>query len=77
MWKVGQKQPFFQMNAILKFGFKKKKKKRKLCFSEVNYLNYKKRPNFACDKYISPKTRGNKNKQCTHSTPLNQCMEHY
>ena len=25
MWKVGQKQPFFQMSAILKFDFQKKK----------------------------------------------------
>ena len=29
-----------------------------------------KRPNFACDNYIFPKTRGNKNKQCTHSSPV-------
>ena len=26
--------------------------------------------NFACENYIFPKTRGNKNKQWTHSTPL-------
>ena len=30
----------------------------------------KKRLNFACGNYISPKTRGNKNKPWTHSTPL-------
>ena len=27
MWKVGQKQPFCRMSAILKFDFKKKKKR--------------------------------------------------
>ena len=32
---------------------------------------HKKRPNFACGKYIFPKTRGNKNKTWTYSTPLN------
>ena len=32
---------------------------------------HKKRPNFACGNYIFPKTRGNKNKPWTHSTPLN------
>ena len=55
------------MSAILKFDFQIRKQ---LCFSEVNYLNYTKRPKFACDNYIFPKARGNKNKQCTHSTPL-------
>ena len=60
------------MCTILKFDFQKRKE---LCFSKVNYLNYTKRnPNFACDKYIFPKTRGNKNKQCTHSTPLNTTL---
>ena len=44
------------MSAILKFDFQKRKQLR---FSEVNYLNTK-RPNFACDYYIFPKTRGNK-----------------
>ena len=77
MWKVGQKQPFlFQMSAILKFDFQKRKQLR---FSEVNYLNYKKRPSFACDNCIFPKTRGNKNKQCTHSTALknlNLCISY-
>ena len=55
------------MSAILKFDFQKRKQLR---FFEVNYQNYTKRPNFACDNYIFPKTRGNKNKQCTYSTPL-------
>ena len=62
------------MSVILKFDFQKRKQIR---FSEVNYLNYTKQtqttqkaPNFACDNYIFPKTKGNKNKPCTHSTPL-------
>ena len=55
------------MSAILKFDFQKGKQLR---FSEVNYLTTQKRPIFACDNYIFPKTRGNKNKQCTHSTPF-------
>ena len=55
------------MNAILKFDFQKRKQLR---VSEVNYLNYT-RPNLECDNYISPKTRGNKNKQWTHSTFVN------
>ena len=63
MWKVGQKQPFFQMSTILKFDFQKRKQ---LHFPEENYLNYTKRHNFACDNYIFPKTRANRNKQWTH-----------
>ena len=55
------------MSAILKFDFQKREQ---LCFSEENYLNYTKRPNFACGNYIFPKTRGNKNKPWTHSTHL-------
>ena len=56
-------------NSTMAFTKKKKKKKRK---KKVNYLNYtQKRPNFACDNYIFPKTRRNKNKQWTHSTPVN------
>ena len=51
------------MSAILKFDFQKRKQLR---FSEVNYLNYTKTPSFACDNYIFPKTRRNKNKQWTH-----------
>ena len=57
------------MSAILKFDFHKREQLR---FSEVNYLNYIKKPNFACGNYILPKTMGNKNKPWTHSTPLNQ-----
>ena len=40
------------MSAILKFDFQKRKQLR---FSEVNYLNYTKKTNFACDNYIFPK----------------------
>ena len=58
------------MSAILKSDFQKRKQLR---FPEVNYLNYTKRPNFACGNYIFPKTRGNKNKPWTHSTSLNAC----
>ena len=54
------------MSAILTSDFQKRKQLR---FSEVNYLNYTKRPNFARGSYIFPKTRGNKNKPWTHSTP--------
>ena len=60
------------MSAILKFDFQKRKQLR---FSEVNYLNYTKKTQFCmwhCGNYIFPKTRGNKNKQWTHSTPLKQ-----
>ena len=46
------------MSAILKFDFQKRKQLR---FREVDYLNYIKRPNFACDNYSFTKTRGNKN----------------
>ena len=55
------------MSAILKFDFQKRKQLR---FSEVNCLTTQKRPNFACGNYIFPRTRGKKNKQWTHSTPL-------
>ena len=51
------------MSAILKFDFQKRKQLR---FSVVNYLNYTKKTQFACDNYIFPQTRGNKNKQWTH-----------
>ena len=37
----------------------------------MNYLNYTKKIQFCMwQYYIFPKTRKNKNKQCTHSTPL-------
>ena len=56
------------MRAILKLDFQNRKQLR---FSEVSYLNYtQKKPNFVCDNYIFPKTRANKNKQWTHSTPV-------
>ena len=45
------------MSAILKFGLKNTFFRRKL--SKL----HKKRHNFACDNYIFPKTKGNKNKQ--------------
>ena len=64
------------MIAILKFNFQKRKQLR---FSEVNYLNYtkkkkkkKKDPILHVTTTFFPKTRGNKNKQWTHSTPLNK-----
>ena len=41
-------------------------KKKTITFSEVNYLNYTKRPNFAGDNYIFPKTRGKR----TNSVPI-------
>ena len=49
------------MSAILKFDFKKE---NNYIFSKENYLNYTKKTQFSCD--IFPKTRANKNKQCTH-----------
>ena len=58
------------MSAILKFDFQKKKTIT-FFWSKLSKL-HKKRPNFECDNYIFPKTREIKNKQCTHSTPLNQ-----
>ena len=62
------------MSAILKFDFQKRKQLR---FSEVNYLNYTKRPNFACDNYIFPKTSGKNNNQWTHSPPLTEAIWNY
>ena len=46
-------------------------KKRTITFfwSKLSKL-HKKRPNFACGNCIFPKTRGNKSKPWTHSTPL-------
>ena len=54
------------MRASLKFDFQKKKE---------NYLNYTKRHNFACDNYIFPKTRANKNKEWTRLSALDMLME--
>ena len=74
--KSRSKKPFFQMSAILKFDFQKE---NNYVFSEVNDLNYThthththQRPDCACDNYIFPKTRGNKNKKWTHSIPVRQ-----
>ena len=59
------------MSAILKFDFQKRKKLR---FSEVNYLNYtKKDPIMHVTTTFSLKQGGNKNKQWTHSTPIKFC----
>ena len=57
---------FFQMSAIVKFDFQKRKQLR---FSEVNYLNYKKDPILHVATTFSLK-HGEKNKPWTHSTPL-------
>ena len=57
------------MSAILKFDFQKREKIT-FFWSKFSKL-HKKRPNFACGNYIFPKTRENKNKPWTHSTPLN------
>ena len=58
------------MSAILKFDFEKREQLR---FSEVNYLNYTKKDQIlhvaTTKSNIFPKTRGNKNKPWTHSTP--------
>ena len=62
------------MSAILKFDFQKTEQLR---FSEVNYLNYTKRPNFECGNYIFPKTMGNKNKLWTHSKPLKKNINNF
>ena len=43
-----------------------KSRSKKKCFSEVEL--HKKRPNFACDNYIFPITRRNKNNQWTRSS---------
>ena len=50
------------MSAILKLISKKRKQ---LHFSEENHPNYTKFV-FACNNYIFPKTKANKNKQWTH-----------
>ena len=56
------------MNAVLKSDFQKRKE---LHFSQENFLTTLKRHDFACDNYIFPKTRVNKNKQWTHYSVLN------
>ena len=56
------------MSAILKFDFQKRKQ---LLFSEVKYLNYTKRPNFACDNYISLKQGETRTNSVPIPHPLN------
>ena len=55
------------MSAILKFPLQTREQLR---FPEVNYLNYTKRPNFACGNYARAFSlkQGEKNKPWTHST---------
>ena len=61
------------MSAILKFDFQKKENIYVLLKQII--LTSQKRPNFACDNYyIFPKTRGSKNKQWTHSTPVKHAL---
>ena len=55
------------MSAILKFDFQIENND---VFLRKIILTTQKRPNFTYDNYIFPKTRGNKNRQWTHSTPL-------
>ena len=50
-----------------------KKKTITFFWSKLSKL-HKTRPNFVCDNYIFPKTR-EKNKQCTHSTPLKNRLD--
>ena len=47
-----------------------KKKTITFFWSKLSKL-HKKRPNFACDNYIFPKTKRNKNKPWTHLPPFN------
>ena len=67
--KLVKISPFFQMSASLKFDFQKRKQ---LSFSEVNYLNYTKEDTIlhVTTTYVFLKTRGSKNKECTHTTLL-------
>ena len=52
-------------------------KRKQLSFSKVNYLNYTKKPNFACGNYIFPKTRGNKIEPWTHSIDKSWPQTHF
>ena len=62
--------PFFQKECHFEIWFPKE---RTITFSWSKLCKQtQKRPNFACGNSIFPKTRGNKNKPWTHSTPLNQ-----
>ena len=67
---------FFSSERHFEIWFPKRKT---IIFSEETYLNNTKKTNkqththtqyFACDVYIFPKTRGNKNKQWTHLCAL-------
>ena len=64
--KYVKNSPFFEMSAILKFNLQKEK--NTFFWRKLSKL-HKKRP-FACDNYIFPKTRANKNKQWTHYSAL-------
>ena len=57
------------MSAILKFDFQNKKKTI-TSFRKKIIQATQKRHNFACDIYIFPKIRTNKNKQWTHYSAL-------
>ena len=67
--KSRSKVALFSNERHFKIWFQKKKTIT-FFWSKLSKL-HKKRQNFACGNYISPKTRGNKNKPWTHSTPLN------
>ena len=56
------------MSAILKFDFQKKK--TIMFFWSILSKLHKKDPILHVTNYIFPKTRGNKNKQWTHSTAV-------
>ena len=60
------------MSAILKFDFQKKKTIT-FFWSKLSKL-HKKDPILHVRATFSPKTRGNKNKQWIHSTPLNKIV---
>ena len=62
------------MSAILKFDFQTRKQLR---FSEVNYLNYTKDSQFACDNYIFPKTKGKQEQAVDQYYPLIDCKMYF
>ena len=74
MWKVGQNSPFSNERH---FEIWFPKKKIITFFQKKITLITQKRHNFACDNYIFPKTRGNKNKQRTHLGALNAPVPTY
>ena len=67
MWKWVKNSPFSNERH---FEIRFPKKEKNYFFLTLSISTTQKRPNFACDSYVFPKTRGNKNKQCTHSTSL-------